>query len=74
MNTETTPMQRLEEQEKQIFMHRDEAEGEIERVMGRALTPLELLQIRQAVGAFEECEQRIEKVQERMNDMKEWAN
>jgi hypothetical protein len=74
MNTEWTPIQKLQQQEKDLFIHRDEAEGEIERVLGKALTPLELLRIRQAVGEFEQCEERIGKVQERIKDLREWAS
>jgi hypothetical protein len=63
----------LQEQENTIFARRDEAEREIERVVGRILTPLEFLQIRQAIAQFEECEDKIESVQERINDMRKWV-
>jgi hypothetical protein len=63
----------LQEQENTIFIRRDEAEREVERVVGRAVTPLEFLQIRQAIAQFEECEDKIEKVQEQINDMRKWV-
>ena len=67
MTTTMTRLEQLQEQENAIFARRDEAEREIERVVGRAVTPLEFLQIRQAIGAFEECEDRIETIQARIN-------
>ena len=57
----------LQEQENTIFIRRDEAERAIERVVGRAVTPLEFLQIRQAIAQFDECEDRIETIQARIN-------
>jgi len=63
----------LQEQENTIFTRRDEAEREVERVVGRILTPLEFLQIRQAIAQFEECEDKIESVQERINNMRKWV-
>jgi len=62
-----TRLEQLQEQENTIFARRDEAEREVERVVGRAVTPLEFLQIRQAIAQFEECEDRIENIQERIN-------
>jgi hypothetical protein len=68
-----TRLEQLQEQENTIFTRRDEAEREVERVVGRAVTPLEFLQIRQAIAQFEECEDKIEGVQERINDMRKWV-
>ena len=65
--TTMTRLEQLQEQENAIFARRDEAESEIERVVGRAVTPLEFLQIRQAIATFEECEDRIESIQARIN-------
>jgi hypothetical protein len=62
-----TRLEQLQEQENTIFARRDEAEREVERVVGRAVTPLEFLQIRQAIAQFEECEDRIETIQARIN-------
>jgi hypothetical protein len=69
-----THLEQLQEQEGKIFARRDEAEGAINKVIGRELTPLEFLQIRQAIADFEECEQRIEKIQDRMNDVRKWVD
>ena len=71
--TEMTHLQRLQAQESAIFARRDEAEREVERVVGRAVTPLEFLQIRQAIGTFEECESKIEGVQLRIEDVRRWV-
>jgi hypothetical protein len=71
---EKTYTERLKETEDKLFTRRDEAEGAINKVMGRELTPLEFLQIRQAIGEFEECERRIEKVQEQMENAREGTN
>lgn len=60
-------LQQLEEQESAIFARRNEAEGEVNKIVGRELSPLEFLQIRQAISTFEDCEERIENVQARMN-------
>lgn len=68
------PLGKLKEQEDALFARRDEQESEINRVAGRELTPLEFLQIRQAIAEFEECERRIEGVQLRMDDLKRWGN
>jgi hypothetical protein len=67
------PMGKLKEQEDKLFIRRNEQEGVVNRVVGRELTPLEFLQIRQAIGEFEECESRIEGVQLRMDDLKRWG-
>ena len=72
--TEKTYTERLKETEDKLFTRRDEQESEINRVAGRELTPLEFLQIRQAIAEFEECERRIESVQLRMDDLKRWGN
>ena len=72
--TEKTYTERLKETEDKLFTRRDEQESEINRVAGRELTPLEFLQIRQAIAEFEECERRIEGVQLRMDDLKRWGN
>jgi hypothetical protein len=71
--TEKTHLQKLEEQESAIFARRDEMEKKVNRAAGRELSPLEFLIIRQAIADFEECERRIEKIQERMNDVREWV-
>ena len=71
--TEKTHLQRLQEQENEIFARRDEAEGEVNKVVGRELSPLEFLQIRQAIGTFEECEDKIEGVQLRIEDVRRWV-
>jgi hypothetical protein len=57
----------LQEQENTIFIRRDEAEREVERVVGRAVTPLEFLQIRQAIAQFDACEDKIETIQAQIN-------
>ena len=62
-------LQRLEEQERNLFTRRDDAENTVDKIVGRELSPLEFLQIRQAIGLFEDCEDRISAVQERMNAM-----
>lgn len=72
--TEKTHLQKLQEQENAIFARRDEAEGEVNKVVGRELSPLEFLQIRQAMTEFEECERRIDGVQLRMEDVRRWEN
>jgi hypothetical protein len=72
--TEKTHLQRLQEQENEIFARRDEAEGEVSKVVGRELSPLEFLQIRQAIGTFEECESKIEGVQLRIEDVRRWVD
>lgn len=72
--TEKTYTEKLKETEDALFTRRDEAEGAINKVVGRELTPLEFLQIRQAIGEFEECERRIEGVQLRMEDARRWGN
>lgn len=72
--TEKTHLQRLQEQENAIFARRDEAEGEVNKVVGRELSPLEFLQIRQAIGTFEECESKIEGVQLRIEDVRRWVD
>ena len=72
--TEKTHLQRLQEQENEIFARRDEAEGEVGKVVGRELSPLEFLQIRQAIGTFEECESKIEGVQLRIEDVRRWVD
>ena len=61
-----TQLQRLEEQEQNLFTRRDDAENTISEIAGRKLSPLEFLQIRQAIGVFEDCEERIGTVQERI--------
>jgi prefoldin subunit 5 len=70
--TEKTYTERLKETEDKLFTRRDETEGAINKVARRELTPLEFLQIRQAIGEFEECERRIEKVQEQMESARKW--
>lgn len=68
---EQTKLEQLEEMEKVIFARRDEAENAIDAIVGKGLTPLEFLQIRQAIGTFEECEERIQTLHERMNALEE---
>ena len=72
--TEKTHLQRLQEQENAIFARRDEMEKQVNTAAGRELSPLEFLIIRQAIAEFEECELRIEKVQERMDDVRKWVD
>lgn len=70
--TEKTYTEKLKETEDKLFTRRDEAEGAVKRIVGRDISPLEFFQIRQAMGEFEECERRIEKVQEQMEDARKW--
>jgi hypothetical protein len=72
--TEKTHLQKLEEQESAIFARRDEMEKQVNTAAGRELSSLEFQIIRQAIAEFEECERRIEKIQERMNDVREWES
>jgi hypothetical protein len=72
--TEKTHLEKLKEQEDRIFARRDEMEKQVNTAAGRKLSSLEFQIIRQAIAEFEECERRIEKVQERMNDVREWES
>jgi predicted transcriptional regulator len=65
--TEKTRLQQLEEQETLVFARRDKMQKQIEDVAGRELSSLEFLIIRQAMAEYEECEERIETIQARMN-------
>jgi hypothetical protein len=72
--TEKTHLEQLKEQEDKLFTRRDEMEKQVNTAAGRELSSLEFQIIRQAIAEFEECERRIDKIQERMNDVREWES
>ena len=71
--TEKTYTERLKETEDKLFTRRDEMEKQVNTAAGRELTSLEFQIIRQAIAEFEECERRIEKVQEQMENARKWV-
>ena len=68
---EQTKLEQLEMLERVIFTRRDAAENAVDAIAGKELTPLQFLQIRQAIAAYEECEERIGNLHERMNALEE---
>lgn len=67
-----TSAERLQAREAALFDQRDKAEQIVREIAGK-LTPLDFLLIRQAVASYEDAEERIGKLQERMNDLAEWV-
>ena len=55
------------EREERIFATRNEAERDMAKAVGVGeLTPLQVIQLRQACAVFERCEEGIERVQAQM--------
>jgi len=52
--------------EEKLFTRRDECEAQVAQIIGWELTPMQLLQLRNAVAKWEQYEEAIDKVQERL--------
>ena len=62
-------LEKLREQEEKIFAHRDKHESEMSKIVGVQLTSEQVWRLRQACGAYEQCESGIERIQERMTNL-----
>lgn len=61
----------LVERESKIFNRRDEIEKRLNNITGVKLSGLQLLQLRQAIADYEQCEDAISRVQESMDNLRE---
>ena len=62
-------IENLKEREEKIFAQRDEFERKINEVIGSELSPSQFLALRQLFFDIERCEESIERVQERIQDL-----
>jgi ubiquinone biosynthesis protein UbiJ len=69
MPTKYRGMEELEQRLEKIFDQRDGYERNISEVIGRELSPSQLLELKQLCADIERCEQGIERTQERIEDL-----